>query len=799
MGLFPRARKETGHYTKVRERACHGRRQGKKPPTKTPDGKLTVWGAYESVLLNIQNFRRWGNSTCRAYDRIFFKYTAKIFDGIAYESLNRKTAEEIWKREVKIFDGDKNLELRARNIFSYFAEEAYRSGFSTMTLWDNSPFEIPEDLSLLSPEQQEVLREAAERWKRRLKSLTIEAEIRICNELLRQAEEHGECVPLLIMLLLGFRTSEAAGLSFGDIRKMDDMLYSIERRYVAKAGGSREVEEGGKTDNSYRLLPLAAPLYELLEARRQRVLDYLKETGQEHIDIDMVPLGCRGKDFLTRCTTKEMNEAFKRICCDAGVDEGAFFETEAMMAIDKEAGQEYENMVVAYVLRHQFATELILTDASRAEISVLMGHKIVNPDVKAYDFANADGQRELLRVLMQRPIYRYLCDTLEPEQALTPPSMIDVIGRITREAKERVEKGEFAEKPKMLIECEDPLSRLATVEDLYTDGESMVTDMEGTSITVGKKRKAAATQPEKIAVCKNALCAISCKKKQIQALKTQYHCYDTVKKSEKAMDMPQTISSVIAFHEGIDQLVVSKAGSAWYLPAEVASKDFLESEEWQPCREALLAGGIVVPRAASADSLVCVAQNGELVRLPMEKLHLWKGEKQLVQVKNTSLVSACCCFEADDLLLVSAQGKVLRLHVAELRMRSGLGGGLVRGMALAPDDALCKCMIYQPERSLTVISQQGQILALSPEIEAQKPITAKGRGSQGVALMALKGSDRIADVLYAEQAVLLVLDTGYAHCRAVDRLTKCERGSQGVRGTKGNCVICAAKMENVES
>lgn len=794
MGLFPRARKETGHYTKVREKACHCRRQGKKPPTKTPDGKLTVWGTYESVLLNMQSYRKWGNGTCRAYDRIFFKYVAKMFDGFAYESLTRKTTEEIWKREMGIFGGDENLELRARNIFSCFAEEAYRSGLSTMTLWDSAPFEIPEDLSLLSPEQQEVLRAAAERWKRRPKSLTIEAEIYICNELLRQAEEHGECVPLLIMLLLGFRTSEAAGLSFGDIRKMSDNLYSIERRYVAKAGGSREVEEGGKTDNSYRLLPLAAPLYELLEARKQRVLVFLKEAGQEHIDIDKVPLGCRGTDFLTRCTTKEMNEIFKDICRDAGVDEDTFFEAEAMMAIDKEAGQEYENAVVAYILRHQFATELIPTDATRAEISVLMGHKIVNPDVKAYDFANADGQRELLRVLMQRPIYRYLCNTLESEQTLTQSSMLDAIGRLTREAKEHVEKGEFAEKPKMLIECEDPLSRLATVEDLYTDGKTMAKDMEDAPVTAGKARKAA-IQPEKIAVCKNTLYAVSYKKKQIQTLKEQYQCYDTVKKSEKAMDVPQTISSVLEFRDGLAQFVVSKTGSAWFLPAEVASKDFLEAEEWQSCREALLAGGFVVPCVSSADSLVCVAQNGELVRLPMEKLHPWKGEKQLVQVKNTYLVSVCCCSEEDDFLLVSTQGKVLRLHVAELRMRSGLGGGLVRGMALAPDDALCKCMIYQPERSLIVVSQLGQILAPPTESKAQKPITAKGRGSQGVALMALKGSDQIVDVLYAGQALLLVLDTGYANCRDVSRLTKCERGSQGVRGTKGNRVICAVEMK----
>ena len=91
--------------------------------------------------------------------------------------------------------------------------------------------------------------------------------------------------------------------------------------------------------------------------------------------------------MLTRCTAKEMNRIFKDICIDAGVEEGFFFEAEAMMAIDKEAGAEYENVVVAYILRHQAATELVATDASRAAISVLMGHKIEDPNVKAFDYA----------------------------------------------------------------------------------------------------------------------------------------------------------------------------------------------------------------------------------------------------------------------------------------------------------------------------------------------------------------------------------------------------------------------------
>ena len=66
------------------------------------------------------------------------------------------------------------------------------------------------------------VRRAADRCQWRPKSLTIEAEIKIYNELIKRASTQGECIALLVMLLLGCRTSEAAGLSFGNIRKMAD-------------------------------------------------------------------------------------------------------------------------------------------------------------------------------------------------------------------------------------------------------------------------------------------------------------------------------------------------------------------------------------------------------------------------------------------------------------------------------------------------------------------------------------------------------------------------------------------------
>ena len=81
-------------------------------------------------------------------------------------------------------------------------------------------------------EGQKYLFNLAHKLLKRPKSLPISVVIRIYEEMISHADRFGECVALIAMLLLGLRTSEAAGLSYSDIRQMDEDLYAIERRYV---------------------------------------------------------------------------------------------------------------------------------------------------------------------------------------------------------------------------------------------------------------------------------------------------------------------------------------------------------------------------------------------------------------------------------------------------------------------------------------------------------------------------------------------------------------------------------------
>ena len=848
MAFFTTQRKETGSYNTKRTKPCRSRRKGKIYNEKTKNGKLTVWGAYERVILAIQNARKWADSTCRAYDSVFYHYIAEIYNDIEYASLTEETAEQIWSSKIDIFEGSDAQDQRARSIFVSFVEQACRAGLSSMRFRDLAPFVIPADLSQLTVEQLLAVREAAELCKWRPKSLTIEAEIKIYNELIKRASTQGECIALLVMLLLGCRTSEAAGLSFGNVRMMADDLYSIERREVEEQS-SRTVKAGSKTASGYRLLP---QFYDLLEERKRMVQEYMEENGYTDLDIDKMPLACQGTNLLTRCTAKEMNRVFKDICIDVGVEEGFFFEAEAMMAIDKEAGVEYENTVVAYILRHQAATELIATDASRAAISVLMGHKIEDPNVKAFDYANADGQRELLHILMQRPLYRYIrgatdmeqttlekgqsavcggstrlvaqedeefdlyIDTLEPYDTMqiqlegdirlmkkdarkttalpyqrpSGLSMVNAVTQVVTEAEETVRAGKLADKPVMIAQCDDPLSELMTIDDLQINWKPQITNGDGDPI-------ADSSEEVQMAVCEDTLIAVlpGGVLKEVPKQDFVYNGTKRARRDEKifADKTIDRVKTILPFSQSADKIVISREGTAWYLLAEVSVEEFLQADAWEECRRALAAGGIMIPCEKDADSLICGAKNGDIVRLPADKLCAWQGQRQVVRIGEAPLAAACFCKATDDILLISEKGQALRTHVSDLYKRVDIGGGLTKGMRMktGTDDRLCCCLVYQPKRSLTAVSRQRKLLVLRADSEEKAQLRAQGHVGEGVCLVYVEGSDRLAEVLYTDQAVLLLSDSGYAQCRDISVLREKGRRAKGIEGMKRGQIIRA--------
>lgn len=141
----------------------------------------------------------------------------------------------------------------------------------------------------------------------------------------------------------------------------------------------------------------------------------------------------------------------------------------------------------------------------------------------------------------------------------------------------------------------------------------------------------------------------------------------------------------------------------------------------------------------------------------------------------------------------------MRVAVSRYTLRKDWGCGLVDGMNIIYEgDMLCRCLVYQPERSLTVISQQGKLLALLTDREATKKISVtKGVTVQGVDLMRLSGTDVVVDALYTEQGVLMFTNNGKARGYAVDDITRVNRNSNLEKLVKGVLVKYVQTSDSV--
>ena len=337
---------------------------------------------------------------------------------------------------------------------------------------------------------------------------------------------------------------------------------------------------------------------------------------------------------------------------------------------------------------------------------------------------------------------------------------------------------------------ETPLSELMTIDDLHIDWKPQITNGDGDPI-------ADSSEEVKMAVCEDTLIAVLPSGVLKEVPKKEY-IYNQTKRArrdekifpDKAID---SIKAIWPFSQSADKIVISREGTAWHLLAEVGAEEFLQANEWEECRGALAAGGIIVPCEKNADSLICGAQNGDVVRLPAEKLCAWQGQKQLVRIGAAPLAAACFCMDTDDILLISEKGQALRTHVSDLHKRADIGGGLTKGMRMktGTDDRLCCCLVYQPKRSLTAISQQRKLLVLRADGEEKARLRAQGHVGEGVCLVHVEGSDGVADVLYADQAVLLLSDSGYAQCRDISVLREKGRRAKGIEGMKRGQIIRA--------
>lgn len=150
-----------------------------------------------------------------------------------------------------------------------------------------------------------------------------------------------------------------------------------------------------------------------------------------------------------------------------------------------------------------------------------------------------------------------------------------------------------------------------------------------------------------------------------------------------------------------------------------------------------------------------------------------------------SLVSVKLCDPADDILLVSRQGKAIRFEVDALRVFASRGSTGVRGIKLAPGDEVMGMSVvkkddaFEGDQLLLCVSENGY----GKRTPASEYRTI-GRGGQGVINMAT--TDKTGKVVATfpvteDHQVMLVTDGGQMIRTKIDTVRISGRSTQGVK------------------
>lgn len=302
----------------------------------------------------------------------------------------------------------------------------YKAGFehghySDMVFWD--------DVTDLSDQK---VREAwrVETMTRIRKSLSIEEEYRFVKWMrdLDPATAEGEEIGLVLSFWLGLRNNEVCGANYGSIHPLaGHPELSIFDMVQSTVVDSNELKTGGKTSNAPRQLPLLKPVSDLL-MRRRKFLEAQVETDALQLPaeigtVDRLPIACRGLDFYTRASSRDITRRARELFPKLGISKRelpVLFQIACMDEEFKDMPLE-EKEPTAYLLRRNSATHLYHLGLSEAEVQYWMGHEIEEPGIRRSFFADPDQLFQISTKMNHHPALVF-CETEEnsqPYQALS--------------------------------------------------------------------------------------------------------------------------------------------------------------------------------------------------------------------------------------------------------------------------------------------------------------------------------------------------------------------------------------------
>lgn len=235
------------------------------------------------------------------------------------------------------------------------------------------------------------------------RSLTPNAEQKVYNAVMRDPEQDGENFGVALMFGLGLRNGEACGACFKDIIK----LHGTEDYYALRVTQTvrEERELGGKTRNSYRMIPIPDNLKELIDKRLnyiRRSLFYKRRCNRDGFDIMKLPISCRGQNFNRICRPAHLSMVGKSLLTKARLDENVLKLISKEIKWDDELE---EKEATAYLFRRNFATMMQSLGLTQNEIEYIIGHYIESDYETRNHYSNPDKLYSIKKKMDNRPLF----------------------------------------------------------------------------------------------------------------------------------------------------------------------------------------------------------------------------------------------------------------------------------------------------------------------------------------------------------------------------------------------------------
>lgn len=243
------------------------------------------------------------------------------------------------------------------------------------------------------------------------KSLSVEQEKRFGKEVMTDPAEDGAVIALLLMWALGLRNGEACGLNYEDIKPIEGHPECLVAWvYKSTKINSDELQSGGKTYNTGRIVPVPDKVVTFLDKRKRLLQKVIESQSRTDINVGTLPICCNGcidfdtEDYLKRCKAGDVTNIAHEIFERAGITSKQLAYLDAELSEGNTAKLLKEKEPTAYLLRRNYATQMCILGLSTSEMQYLIGHDVEDAYESRNEYVDSERIYAMYTKLQQRAL-----------------------------------------------------------------------------------------------------------------------------------------------------------------------------------------------------------------------------------------------------------------------------------------------------------------------------------------------------------------------------------------------------------